>query len=203
MLACVAVAVARREIAWCAAGGVIALGVRTVLARGQWTPSGRFGLANAVTWLRLGLVAGLPLLERALPRIGFVAAIVALLGLDALDGRLARARGEASPFGASLDMETDALSVMILSLLLWQRRGLGAWVLAAGLWRWVYASIVVVVPALGEAPRSRFARWVFVILMGCLTSAFLTLPSLLAAIGTALVSISFLRSLWQSLSPRG
>jgi hypothetical protein len=63
------------------------------------------------------------------------------------------------------------------------------------------AATIAIVPALGEAPRSRFGRWVFAVLMLSLAGAFLpvpTLPSLLAAIGTALVSISFLRSLAQS-----
>jgi phosphatidylglycerophosphate synthase len=201
MLACVAIASWRREVAWCAAGGLVGLGVRVAAARGSWTPSGKLGLANQLTLVRLLLVASLGAAFVVLPRLGFVALILVLFALDGLDGRLARARGEASGFGAALDMETDALSVMVLGLLLWQHDLVGAWVLVAGLWRYVYTAVVAIVPSLGEAPRTRLGRYVFAALMLCLAGAFLpvpTLPSLLAALGTTLVSISFLHSLAHS-----
>ena len=73
--------------------------------------------------------------------------------------------------------------------------------LVAGLWRYVYAAVIAIVPALGEAPRTRFGRWVFCALMIALSGAFVPLPvvpSLLAAIATTLVSISFLYSLARS-----
>lgn len=198
MLAAVAVAVWRRDAGWCGAGGLTAHAVRIGAARRRWTPSGRFGAANAITLGRLLVVAALAQLWGALPRLGFVAAALALLALDAVDGRVARARGDASPFGAAFDMETDALFIMMLSLLLWQERAVPAWVLAAGLWRWVYAAIVALAPRrLGEAPRSRFARAVFVVLALGLTLACLPPPvpaPWLAGAGTVLVSISFLRS---------
>jgi phosphatidylglycerophosphate synthase len=197
MLCGVAAAVAFRQAGWCSAAGLFGLGARLLAARGDWTPSGRLGAANAVTLVRLGIVAALPAGVLLLPRVGFSVLVVALLGLDALDGCLARRRGEVSSFGAALDMETDALSVMVLSLLLWQHGVAGPWVLVAGLWRYVYASIIAVVPSLGEAPRSRFGRVVFAALMLCLAGAFLPVPPLaplLAAAGTVLVSISFLYS---------
>jgi phosphatidylglycerophosphate synthase len=202
MLAVVAVAVWRRDAAWCGAGGLVALGVRIAVANDRWTPSRRFGVANTITLVRLVLVAALGLLYGVLPRLAFVATVLALLGLDAVDGRIARARGEGSEFGAAFDMETDALSIMMLSLLLWQHRLVPAWVLAAGLWRYAYAAFVALVPSLGEAPRSELARVVFVVLALSLTLSFLPLPTLalvLAGLGTILVSISFLRSLVYSV----
>jgi phosphatidylglycerophosphate synthase len=206
MLASVAVAVWHRDVVWCAAAAGFGLGARIVAARGAWTPSGRFGVANTVTLLRLALLLLLGPIFVAVPRVAFVAVVFALFALDGVDGWLARRRGEASPFGAALDMETDALGVMVLGLLLWQHRIVGAWVLVAGLWRYSYAAIIAVVPPLGEAPRSRFGRVVFGVLMTTLALAFLPLPhlpSLLAAIGTALVSLSFARSLLQSRAPAG
>jgi phosphatidylglycerophosphate synthase len=197
MLCGVAVAAVWRQAGWCSAAGVFGLGARLLAARGDWTPSGRLGAANAVTLLRLAIVAALPAALLLLPRLGFTALVLALLGLDALDGWLARRRGEVSAFGAALDMETDALSVMVLALLLWQHGIAGPWVLVAGLWRYLYASIIAVVPPFGEAPRSRFGRVIFAALMLCLAGAFLPLPQLapvLAATGTVLVSISFLYS---------
>jgi phosphatidylglycerophosphate synthase len=56
--------------------------------------------------------------------------------LDAVDGRLARASGMASRFGARFDLETDAALVMILAVLAWQFGQAGPWVLAIGLARY-------------------------------------------------------------------
>jgi phosphatidylglycerophosphate synthase len=201
MLSWVALAVARREVWWCSAGGLVGLAVRVAVARGTWTPSGKFGLANTVTLVRLALVVSLPVLFQVLPPLAFAALVPLLLVLDGLDGELARSRGEASTFGAALDMETDALAVMVLGLLLWAHEEIGPWVLVAGLWRYVYALTVALVPSLGEAPPTRFGRSIFVVLMSCLAGAFLPvprLPSLLAAVSTAVVSISFVYSLARS-----
>jgi phosphatidylglycerophosphate synthase len=199
MLAAVAIAVWRRDADVCAAA-IAVHAARIIVARRRWTPSGGFGLANSLTLFRLLLVAVLGHALVLLPRLGFVALLLLLFALDAVDGRLARARDESSPFGAAFDMETDAVSIMMLSLLLWQD-GVGAWVLVAGLWRYVYAAIVAVVPRLGEAPRSQLARVIFVVVALSLTLAFLPHPQLakmLAAVATLLVSFSFLRSFYYS-----
>ncbi len=197
MIGAVAVAVVTRDAAWLGAAGFCVLGARAVGSRGRWTPSGRFGLANTLTLVRLALVSALPLFCRSLPAVAFAALTGALFALDALDGRIARARGEASSFGAAFDMETDALSIMMLALLLWLTGRAPAWVLAAGLWRYAYVAMVALVPSLGEAPRSQFARVVFAAAALALTLAFVPpLPARpLAALATILVSLSFLRSL--------
>jgi phosphatidylglycerophosphate synthase len=201
MLGCIAVALVRHEPMWCTAGGLVALAVRLAAARGAWTPSGRLGIANVLTLIRLVGVALLPLAFAALPRVGFVALVLGLLALDSVDGRVARARGDASAFGAALDMETDALSVLLLSMILWREQLAGPWVLVAGLWRYVYAALVAMVPSLGEAPRSNFGRVIYAVLVISFAGAFLPVAGLapvLAAVGTTLVSISFARSLVQS-----
>ena len=199
MLASVTLSVAAHDVRFCAAGGVLGLGARLLLAQGEWTPSGRLGVANLITLARLLLVASLGLLFPLVPRLAFVGAVVALFLLDGLDGPVARARGEASTFGAAFDMETDALSVMVLGLLLWQHGIVALWVLVAGLWRYVYAAAVAVVPSLSETPRSRFGRAIYTVLVLSFTAAFLPMPAVwsaaLAATGTILVSISFLRAL--------
>jgi hypothetical protein len=74
-------------------------------------------------------------------------------------------------------------------------------VLVAGLWRYVFAVAVAIVPALGDAPPSRLYRSVFGILMIMLAGAFLPWPKLSrvsAAVGTSLVSLSFLHSIARS-----
>jgi phosphatidylglycerophosphate synthase len=67
--------------------------------------------------------------------------LLALLGLAALtdlaDGALARARG-ASPVGATLDMETDAHFIFLLSVLLYQGSDYGAWILLIGAIRYLF-----------------------------------------------------------------
>jgi phosphatidylglycerophosphate synthase len=206
MLGFIVVALERREVFWCTAAGAIGLVAQVVAARAWRTERGKVALANLVTLVRLALVVGLPLLLAWLPRGLFVALVVALLVLDGVDGTLARTRGEASAFGAALDMETDALTVMVLVILLWQDGPAGAWVLVAGLWRYAYAAAVAIVPALGDCPPSPIYRWIFTSLMIAFAGAFLPWAPLalaFAAIGTALVSFSFLHSLVRSRAFRG
>jgi len=204
MLAATALAVALGEASIAAAAGAVGLGARTLAARGRWTPSGRLGAANAITLARLALFAALPSLHALVAPLPFVGILVAAFALDGIDGAVARARGEESPFGAALDMETDAVGVLVLSLLLWLHGRAPAWVLVAGLWRYAYALLVAAVPTLGEAPRSRVGRVAFFVLMVCLIGAFVpALPGpLLAAVGTVVVSLSFVYSLSRSRALR-
>ena len=201
MLVCVGIALWRREAVWCSAGGLLGLGLRVALERAWWTQAGGVAVANLLTFLRTALSASLPLLFTTVPRFGFVGLVLFILLFDGVDGWVARTRGEVSSFGASLDLETDALTVMVLGLLLWEHDLTGPWVLAAGLWRYAYASAVALVPSLGDAPPSRLNRWIFCFLMICFAGAFLPWPAIanvLAATGTTLVSISFVHSLVRS-----
>jgi phosphatidylglycerophosphate synthase len=107
-------------------------------------PFARFGWANRVTLARAALVALAAALigEGDAPRImAFAAALGgAAVVLDFVDGRLARATGLASAFGARFDMETDAALVMVLALLAWQSGHVGPWVLASGLLRYAFVA---------------------------------------------------------------
>jgi phosphatidylglycerophosphate synthase len=196
MLASVAVSVVLADPTPTATAGALGLLVRLVAARGRWTPTGSFGVANALTLGRLAVVAALGAIFPLLPRVAFAFLVLGIFTLDGIDGWVAKKRREASPFGASFDMETDALCVMMMGLVMWQHHLTGAWVLIAGLWRYLYATIVALMPALSEQPRSRWGRYIFSVLMSSFTAAFLPLPSpltpLLAAVGTIAVSFSFL-----------
>lgn len=68
----------------------------------------------------------------------WVVGALGALALDGLDGRLARRLGQVSAFGARFDMETDAATLLGLSLLVWLCGQAGAWVLASGLMRYIF-----------------------------------------------------------------
>ncbi|MES1173597.1 MAG: CDP-alcohol phosphatidyltransferase family protein [Myxococcales bacterium] len=175
------------------------------LTRGAHTPSGRFGWANWVTLLRLAVLLSLtlPLPGHPWARHWVLPIVISVLALDLLDGHLARVRGDASLFGARFDMETDAQLVLVVTLHLWLVRGIGAWVLWAGLLRYLYVIWLWLWPGSGrEAPRSRFGRYAFALLMIGLCGGLLLpapLSSASALCGTLVVSWSFARSCYFSM----
>jgi phosphatidylglycerophosphate synthase len=134
---------------------VFALGLFGVAAavwwRGlAWHPHARFGPANRVTLGRLAAVALFAALSaemamQPLPdpdRMAWGLVVLATLAAvaDAADGPLARASGMASAFGARFDMETDALLILVLCVLIVQFGKAGPWVLAAGLMRYAFVA---------------------------------------------------------------
>jgi phosphatidylglycerophosphate synthase len=123
----------------------------------------RFGAANGVTLLRAAGVAFLtavtlrpaplsPSLRGALVVLGVV-----LLLLDGVDGWLARRGDLASRFGARFDMEIDALSILVFTLLLLRAGQASAWVLAIGLARYIFVGVGWLWPPLARelAPNLR------------------------------------------------
>lgn len=115
---------------------------RIGLARGYPHPT--YGACNAVTHLRATGVAALTavLALPASPMGGWLVPVVAgtILGLDGVDGWLARRAGRCSAFGARFDMETDAVLALLLAALVWQGGIAGAWVLWLGLARYGFAA---------------------------------------------------------------
>ncbi len=61
------------------------------------------------------------------------------LGLDGVDGYLARRLGTASAFGSRFDMEADPLITLALAAFVWSAGQAGAWVLAAGAMRYIFS----------------------------------------------------------------
>jgi phosphatidylglycerophosphate synthase len=134
--------------------GLFALAA-AVLWRGlPWHPHARFGAANRVTLGRLVMVVlfaavawQLALQDVADPHA--LAWVLAGVGtatalVDAADGPLARASGLASEFGARFDMETDALFILVLCVLIVLLGKAGPWVLAAGLLRYAFVAAAAV-----------------------------------------------------------
>jgi phosphatidylglycerophosphate synthase len=187
-----------------AAVGAASLAVLASLYAGRFTPDGRFGVANALTVVRVLLVVVLSALREVGP---FAASlVVAFLLLDGVDGWVARLPpSTASEFGARFDMETDALFVLAFGSKLAEVGRLGAWIIVPGLLRYAYAAAISIAPRLGEAPRSRFGRTVAGAMMTSLAVSAWPIEPLsepLALVASTLVILSFARSLSQSLSAR-
>jgi len=89
---------------------------------------------------------------------------VVALALDFVDGRVARRTGTASAFGARLDGEADAFLILVLSAYVagWA----GAWVLAMGVVRYVYAVATWVVPWMQRDLPPRYWRKVVAAVVG-------------------------------------
>jgi phosphatidylglycerophosphate synthase len=123
---------------------------------------GPIGWATRLTLLRLLLVLGLGVgaVMGLGPSLALTAICVVEMILDGLDGPLARRRGEASGFGSRLDGETDALFVLVLSLLAWRRPdGPGVVVLGIGAMRYAMATASFLWPRLrGQVPSSLRAK---------------------------------------------
>ncbi|MDH4063744.1 MAG: CDP-alcohol phosphatidyltransferase family protein [Acidobacteriota bacterium] len=138
---------------WLGAGAGVPVVAMTVFATamllvagaaGARHPFPRFGSANVVTTLRLVLVSLIAALAMApgTARAAWLAVVVTALVaiLDGVDGWLARRSGLASQFGARFDMETDALLILMLSVLVWSFDKAGWWVLACGWMRYAFVA---------------------------------------------------------------
>ena len=148
-------------------GGVCCF-VLVARGEGSWTPHGRFGAPNLITTVRLLMTMGLLFAYGRQPGWHLALAAGVILGLDVVDGWLARRTGQSSAFGASYDVEADALLVTTVAMLLYTRGTAGAWVLLAGLLRYAYvlAPAIVTTPV-GQAPRSRHGRLIYVTALTC------------------------------------
>ncbi len=162
----------------------------------------RFGLANQVTLLRAGLVClvgGALLASGHAPSMSWSLAgmIAAALGLDAVDGWLARRLRLTSAFGARFDVEVDALLLLILAVLVWQAGQVAGWVLAIGLMRYGFVLAGRLLPWLrAPLPPSRRRKAICVqqgitLLVCLLPPATSALASALAAIALAALILSF------------
>ena len=117
-----------------------------------------WGPADTVTLLRLGLVCVvLGLVVEGGPAAPVVVVSAVALALDAVDGRVARATGTASAFGAAFDMEVDALLVLVLSVRVAPE--VGVWVLLIGAARYLLGAAALLVPWLRRpVPVRRWAK---------------------------------------------
>src|SRR5689334_10750295 len=168
----------------------------------QHHPFPTFGPANQVTTARAGLVALVAgfVGEPHLPAYAVAAAVISGLvtALDGVDGWLARRTRMASAFGARFDMEVDALLILVLSIVAWQYDKAGAWIVLAGLLRYLFVAAGWVFPWMVR-PLFRSRRRQTVCVMQIVGSSLLMLPAIvrptsvwLAAALLGVLSASFL-----------
>lgn len=147
-----------------AALAVYAVAAALVMAGlAQHAPHPRFGPANMVTLTRASAVAlMLGVFAEGVAPSSAGRALLALAGavallLDGVDGWAARRTGLASRFGARFDMEVDALLMLVLAALVWRAGQAGAWVLTAGLLRYIFLGVGWLWPVLAAPlpPSSR------------------------------------------------
>ncbi len=184
-----------------------AIGALALHGLGRHAPHRRFGAANAVTAARAAAVAllagawGEAAFGGAVPSPGARWSLAALAGAalaaDGIDGWLARRRGQVSDFGARFDMETDALLVLALSLLVVAAHQAAAFVLLSGAMRYVFVACGRIVPALAAPlPPRRGRKVVCVVQVAVLIIALAPLLPRwagqgLCAAGLALLTASF------------
>jgi phosphatidylglycerophosphate synthase len=181
----------------------VAVGSAVLLALARrHLPPGPFGSANQVTLTRgalLALLFGL-LGEQALEPVAAAFAVavgLVVLALDGVDGRLARREGKATAFGARFDMETDALMILLLAVLVWQFDKAGPWVLLAGFMRYGFVAVAAMLPWLRRPlPGSRRRQAAFVLLALTLIASLAPMieppwSTLLALSGLVLIGASF------------
>jgi phosphatidylglycerophosphate synthase len=171
-------------------------------------PYQRFGPANAVTLARataatllLGVyaevMAGGALRLDAPLQWALAATAASCLALDGLDGWLARRGGVASDFGARFDMETDALLVLALALLVHAAGQAGLFVLTSGLFRYIFVAAGRLWPPLRAPLPPSFRRKAACVLQTALLIAALApavppaVASGLCLAGLALLGYSF------------
>jgi phosphatidylglycerophosphate synthase len=96
------------------------------------------------------------------------------LTLDGVDGRVARARGEASAFGARFDVETDAAMLVVLCVAVAALGIAGWWVMAIGALRYGYVATSLVVRALRTPLPYRYSGKVIAVVQAVALLAALT-----------------------------
>ncbi len=158
-------------IVWFPVAAAISFAALIWRFRARWTPSGRFGPANATTLFRL---TGVFLLFALIDRNGWIGPVALFaFTLDAVDGWAARKWNLASEFGEFFDKEVDAFFLLALCLLLYVERQLGLWVVLPGGLRYLFVVYLKLAgPRRIKEERSRFGRWSYCLMMLSLISGF-------------------------------
>ena len=199
LLAVLALQVGLGLTGWVAGAGY-ALGLRALLGgAARRAGATTLGPADVVTLARASLVTGV--IARVADRFGtgampvrtlVVLASVALV-LDAVDGKVARHTGTASPLGARFDMEVDAFLVLVLSVQV--ALMVTPWALVIGAMRYAFVVASWLLPWLSGSLPTRFSAKVVAALQGVVlvVACAGVLP---AAAASAMVLLALAALLW-------
>lgn len=127
------------------------------------SPGPGLGPGNRVTLVRVVLLAVITpavVVDGEASQLHGWMALVAFcaLLLDGVDGRVARATGTVTDFGARFDEEIDAAVILVLSTLIWRSTDLGFWVLAIGGMRYAFLLAAWGLPAMRAPLPPRWRR---------------------------------------------
>jgi phosphatidylglycerophosphate synthase len=180
-----------------AAVGFAALAV--VAGQGLWRhyPHDRLGGCNVVTLFRAALIAGVAAVLTQ-PAQGWALAVVAAvaLALDGVDGKLARASGLVSDFGARFDMEVDSIFALVMALIVWLSGTVGVWVLVLGVMRYLWVAAGWILPWLnGPLPEQVMRRKTVCVIQIAALAALLT-PVLTGHLAAAVAAVASAALLW-------
>ena len=156
----------------------------------------RLGAANAVTLLRLGIVAVLLaiLLAPTVAPVAVIALAAVALCLDGVDGFLARRQGLQSRFGAAFDMEVDSALALILSVLA-AFGPAGPAALLLGLPRYLFGVAALALPWLNAPLAPRFSHKAICVIQ-ILALIVLQLPMLSPWAAVGIVVATFALLVW-------
>lgn len=120
------------------------------------TPADRVTLGRAVLASGCAAITVMVVVGAAPARTWWLLCLVVpTLLLDRVDGIVARRTGTVTPAGASLDMEVDAVVLLVISVAV--ASDVGRWVLLIGAMRYLYVIAAWARPELrGTLPRSTF-----------------------------------------------
>ncbi|MEM9247569.1 MAG: CDP-alcohol phosphatidyltransferase family protein [Pseudomonadota bacterium] len=137
-----------------------AVSVITAWALRRSFPHGTLGYCNAVTQVRLALLALVATCLMADPTPNWAVFTLATLtfALDGADGWLARREGLVSEFGARFDMEVDSLFALVLALGALASGAAGLLILLLGTARYLFWAAHFAWPWLAGPLPERFSR---------------------------------------------
>jgi phosphatidylglycerophosphate synthase len=200
LIAALAEIIALGGVGLSAAGWVVGITCGAVmnagLARGlSHYRSDRLSPADWVTLARATLAVGVAALvahsfNQTVPVTLLVSLAVIALGLDAVDGWVARRTGTPARLGAHFDAEVDAFLILVLSV--YVARPAGAWVLAIGAARYAFLAAGWLLPWMREPLPPRYWRKVVAATQGIvltIAAAGVLSPALTQAIFVAALAL--------------
>ena len=102
---------------------------------------------NWITFFRLLLLLGITLFWYTLSLIELSVFVFPIVILDFIDGFTAKRFGMKSEFGAIFDAETDALFILVISIIFVFKYELSFWLTGMGFLRFIYGLYFIVIPA--------------------------------------------------------